>query len=263
MNSAKEKNANTEFSPEELYDLARRSAGGDLAARETLILSHLPLVNKLVSRFKDRGVDYDDLYQEGCCGLIEAIIRYDYTRGTSLAAYAYHWINKRLHKAVLTQSKNVPMTIGEKDYYNMCRVLGAYHNFKAENKHSPTTAELAEALGVSEGKIRKALYGIFVFSSLDDETANITSETASAEDVFFKEEDPLSLLPAPLTNREKTVLQLYLGFTPDARPMSFCEISAKVFWSTETIRNTYYSAVSKLRDALLEEDAPEHPDASE
>lgn len=263
MTSAKEKNANTELSPEELYDLGRRSAEGDLSARETLILSHLPLVNKLVSRFKGRGVDYDDLYQEGCCGLIEAVIRYDYTRGTSLAAYAYHWINKRLHKAILTQSKNVPMTIGEKDYYSMCRVLGAYHDLYAENDRPPTSTDLSEALDIPEEKIRKALYGMRVFSSLDDETAQVCGSTASAEDVYFKEEDPLSLLPAHLTNREKTVLQLYLGLSPDAAPMSFCEISAKVFWSTETVRNTYYSAVSKLRDALAAEDAPENSEPSE
>lgn len=263
MDSATEKNANTELSPEELYDLGRLSAEGDLSARETLILSHLPLVNKMVSRFMNRGVDYDDLYQEGCCGLIEAVIRYDYTRGTSLAAYAYHWINKRLHKAILTQNKNIPITIGEKDYYNMCRVLGAYHTLYVEKNRPPTSSELSETLGIPEGKIRRLLYGMMTFSSLDDETAQTKGALVSAEDVYFKGEDPLSLLPARLTNREKTVLRLYLGLSPDSTPLSFREISAKLFWSTETIRNIYYSAISKLRDALAGEDAPEHPDPSE
>lgn len=137
MDSARDKIANTELSPEEVYGLGRRCAEGDLSARETLILAHLPLVKKMANKFKGRGVDYDDLYQEGCYGLIEAVIRYDYTKGTPLGAYAYYWINKRIRKALLTQSKNIPMTIGEKDYYTMCRVFRAYHDIYAEKGHIP------------------------------------------------------------------------------------------------------------------------------
>lgn len=253
MDSAKDKTANTEFTPEEMYDLGRRSAEGDLSAREALILAHLPLVKKLANKFKGRGVDYDDLYQEGCCGLIEAVIRYDYTRGTSLGAYAYYWINKRIHKAILTQSKNIPMTIGEKDYYNMCRIFGAYHNIYAEKNCPPTYAELAEALDISETQIGKLFSSVKLFSSLDDEAMRSNGPTASAEDVYFQDEDPLSHFPARLTNRERTVLQLYLGLKPGSAPMSFQEVSSQIYWSTETVRNTYYSAVSKLQDAIAKE----------
>lgn len=263
MDSARDKNANTELSQEEVYDLGRRSAEGDLSARETLILAHLPLVRKLANKFRGRGVDYDDLYQEGCCGLIEAVIRYDYTRGTSLGAYAYHWIDKRLHKAILTQSKNIPMTIGEKDYYNMCRILGTYHDIYIEKNRPPTYTELADVLGVPEEKIGKLLRNINRFSSLDDETTQAKDSMFSAEDVYFQNENPLSLLPASLTKREKTVLQLYLGLAPDSAPMSFQEVAANVYWSTETVRNTYYSAISKLRDALQGEDDPRDSDPFE
>lgn len=263
MDSAKVKNANTELSPEEVYDLGRRSAEGDLSARETLILAHLPLVNKLANKFKGRGVDYDDLYQEGCYGLIEAVIRYDYTRRTSLAAYAYHRINKRLHNALLTQNKNIPMTMGEKDYYNLRRILGAYHNIYAEKNRIPTYAELADVLGISERKIAKLFCSVKSFSSLDDETAQGKGSMASAEDTYFQDEDPLSLYPSCLTNRERTVLQLYLGLKPGSVPMSFQEVASKVYWSTETVRNTYYSAVSKLRDALAPESIPKASDPSE
>ena len=263
MDSAREKNANTELSQEEVYDLGRRSAEGDLSARETLILAHLPLVKKLADKFKGRGVDYDDLYQEGCYGLIEAVIRYDYTRGTPLGAYAYHWINKRLRKAILTQSKNIPMTIGEKDYYNMCRALAAYHDIYTEKRRPPTYTELADVLGVPEEKIGKLLHGLNLFSSLDDETVQIKGSMASAEDAYFRNENPLTLLPASLTKREKTVLQLYLGLASDSAPMSFQEVAANVYWSTETVRNTYYSAISKLRDALQSEDGPRDSDPFE
>lgn len=263
MANAKEKNAFTDLSPEELYDLGQRSSEGDLSARETLILSYLPLVKRLVYKFLGRGVDYDDLYQEGCCGLIEAVTRYDYTRGTPLGAYAYHWINKRLHKAIFTQSKNIPMTIGEKDYYNLCRILGAYRDMSMEKGRPPTYAELADALGVSEEKVGKMFRVIHSFSSLDADSERHQGSFPSAEDTYFLQEDPLAFASGLLTSREKTVLQLYLGLSQDRSPMTFQEVAAQVYWSTETVRKTYYSAVAKLRDALTDDGVPKDSDPFE
>jgi len=86
------------LSLEELQALGKRSSEGDLDARETLILSHLGLVNLVLQEYTGKGTDTEDLYQEGCYGLILAVDNYDYRRGTRLSTYAVYWIRKRMKR---------------------------------------------------------------------------------------------------------------------------------------------------------------------
>ncbi len=73
---------------EELLDLIRRMREGDEAAHEELVARNTGLVKSIVKRFLGRGVDYEDLYQIGCMGLIKALHNYDPSYNVRFSTYA-------------------------------------------------------------------------------------------------------------------------------------------------------------------------------
>src|SRR4051794_22419246 len=68
--------------------------------RGKLALANMRLIAHMAKRFRDRGVSNSDLLQEGFCGLLEAIDRFDLTHQTKLATYATWWIRQSMQRAV-------------------------------------------------------------------------------------------------------------------------------------------------------------------
>jgi RNA polymerase primary sigma factor len=86
--------------------IARRYA----EVRGKLALANLRLVAHVAKRFRDRGIAYSDLLQEGFCGLLEAIDRFDLSRETKLATYATWWIRQSMQRAVASSAYPVRLT---------------------------------------------------------------------------------------------------------------------------------------------------------
>ncbi|MFO0890729.1 MAG: sigma-70 family RNA polymerase sigma factor [Isosphaeraceae bacterium] len=78
--------------------------------RSKLALANLRLVAHVAKRFRDRGIPYSDLLQEGFCGLLEAIDRFDMTHQTKLATYATWWIRQSMQRAVASGAYPVRLT---------------------------------------------------------------------------------------------------------------------------------------------------------
>ena len=93
------------LSEAEEKELVWRMRQGDRAARERLIVSHLRLVVSVAKEYGDTGLDLLDLIQEGNIGLIEAVDRYDPSRGVRLSTYARWWIRKAIGQAIEKQSQ--------------------------------------------------------------------------------------------------------------------------------------------------------------
>jgi RNA polymerase sigma-32 factor len=89
------------LTPEEERDLARRAAGGDAAAAETLIISHLTVVITVARRYGRLGLPVNDLIQEGTVGLIQAVRKFDPDRNARLATYALWWIRAAIQDYVV------------------------------------------------------------------------------------------------------------------------------------------------------------------
>jgi RNA polymerase primary sigma factor len=80
------------------------------ALRSKLALANLKLVAHVAKRFRERGIPYADLIQEGFCGLLEAIDRFDLTHQTKLATYATWWIRQSMQRAVASGAYPVRLT---------------------------------------------------------------------------------------------------------------------------------------------------------
>lgn len=251
-----------ELSKEEWRSLGKRNAAGDLEARETLILSHMNLVSKILPLYRGQGVDDEDLFQEGCYGLIEAVDRYDPDRGALLSTYASYWIKKRMSEAVIRQTVNRPMTIEPKLYYALKNYRKCYYILQEELGHPPTTAQVGERLGIPETKAVKLSSLFYTYTSLDapikhkDEWNEIPLTPTekvypSAEEEMFRHLTDIFDHEVLLTKREHMALCHHLGFTPSGIPETFAEISLKTSWSTETVRRDYYTALEKVKAAIM------------
>jgi RNA polymerase primary sigma factor len=78
--------------------------------RSKLALANMKLVAHVAKRFRDRGISYSDLMQEGFCGLLEAIDRFDLAHQTKLATYATWWIRQSMQRAVASGAYPVRLT---------------------------------------------------------------------------------------------------------------------------------------------------------
>lgn len=125
-----------------------------MANREDSISNNLGLVHACAKRFKGRGMEYDDLYQAGCIGLIKAVDSFDKERGVKLSTYAVPVIlgeMKRLFRD--GGSVKVGRTLKELSL----KATRACSSFSQKEGRSPTISELAEILGVETASAALAL----------------------------------------------------------------------------------------------------------
>lgn len=268
-----DKTTSTPLDENTVLELAKRKDSGDLKAREKLILSHLPLVQYLTKSYlrQCRQMSYQDLYQEACCGLVEAIDRYDYRRGTKLSSYAGFYIIKHLNYLIRTQPQ-IPLS--EEIYLLIQKFSVGRIKFFQEHGRLPSSQELSEYSGLDEERIRKLQNFIYNFTSMDH--CGFTMDSGAAKPVSLHEFIPadkykrpveneaisnlddmtygitLGHIPVPLTKRETDILRRHLGMTKQGIPETFRIIAKDWSLTPAAIRLDYHNAIRKLRDAAAE-----------
>ena len=106
-------------------------------------------------RYVNRGVNIQDLIQEGSFGLITAVEKFDPEHDCRFSTYAHYWIKQAVTRAVADFSRPIRLPVHMSDCVNS--IKRARGIFYMSNGRSPTEVELASALGISEAKLRLAL----------------------------------------------------------------------------------------------------------
>ena len=96
---------------EEELELGKRTAKGDLKAKQKLIQANLRLVVSIAKKFTGQGVLFLDLVQEGSLGLIRAAERFDYKKGFKFSTYATWWIKQTIIRAIANNSKTIRIPV--------------------------------------------------------------------------------------------------------------------------------------------------------
>lgn len=113
------------MSNEELCALARN---GDVEARNRLIENNFAFVQKkafeIIEQCKDCRLDVDDLIQEGCFGILEAVSRFDPERGTKFLTYAVHWVRKFMQEAISIIAVNDTVSLDELEEFSLPQAYG-------------------------------------------------------------------------------------------------------------------------------------------
>jgi len=219
--------------------------------RDELVAAHLGLAEYLARRFANRGEPLDDLVQVASLGLIKAVDRFDPERGVEFSTYATHTIVGELKRHFRDKGWAIraPRRMQEL-YLQLGKVVGT---LSQELGHSPTIAELAAEVEVSEEEVLEALEAgqAYRSASLDAPVGNEEGETLGAhlgeEDVSLADVESratLSPLLAQLPPRERLILHLrfFEGLTQS-------EIATRLNISQMHVSRLLARSVSELRNA--------------
>ena len=220
------------------------------------------LVAKAARRHRGRGLDYEDLLQEGTLGLMEAIERFDWRRGVRFSTYATRWVHKMLVEAVESQGRTV--RVPRHVYALASEVKRAGRELEAATGRPAYASEIAGHLGVERASVELALAARQALASLDEETAGGARRRGDfvpdlrAPDpydrVFASERRALvSRAVSRLTPRQAEVVRLRFGLEVGAAPMTAPEVARALAISESRVRSLGAAALARLReDALLE-----------
>ena len=197
-----------------LFAEYRESNDPDL--RDTLARLHLPLVEYLAKRFKDRGEPLDDLIQVGSVGLLKAIDRFDLDRGVEFSTYATPTIVGELKRYF--RDKGWAIRVPRRLQELSLRLNKLVAQLTQDLGRAPTVPELAKAAGVSEDEVLEALESgqAYCTTSLDaptgdDEDAPMRGDRIGEEDLRLDNLEyfaSLAPLIEQLPERERTILYL-------------------------------------------------------
>ena len=148
-----------ELSPDEIEELKGRIADGKLAQNK-LAQSNLRLVVSVAKRYIGRGLNFQDLIQEGNVGLLRAVEKFDHTLGFKFSTYATWWIRQAISRAIAYQARTIRIPVHMVETIN--RQMRAERDLQQELKgEEPSSEEIALEMGYLEpdveAEVRQAL----------------------------------------------------------------------------------------------------------
>jgi RNA polymerase primary sigma factor len=243
--------------------------GVDVIERETarrkLILAYLRLVVSIARAYRNRGVEFLDLVEEGNLGLITAVDRFDVDRGIHFSTYATWWIRQAIARGVANQARTVRIPIHVLQM--MRRFVATQRRMESEMNRMPGVEEVAVEMGLPAARVHRLRSLVQSIHTLDVDMGNeafhslIESEAIeqppSLDEIIEMQirDQQINEVLKRLSGREEAILRLRYGFYDD-RPRTLAETGEHFGLSRERIRQLEERALVKLRH-LLESDAGE------
>ena len=227
--------------------------------RSKLALANLKLVAHVAKRFRERGIAYSDLIQEGFCGLLEAIDRFDMTHETKLATYATWWIRQAMQQAVASGAYPVRLTprhlrqLAQNQATDQFQRQGTLEPGPTAGAAAPTNDLIDRIHTATQPTISlDATYdagsgsGFSMIQTMCDPEGDRTGD--------LEIDETIEKLMEILRPREQEVLSLRFGLAGRDR-LSLAQVGKILAVSKERIRQIEERALGKLRSAVAKNSA--------